>query len=443
MKKQTGNILFTLLALLMCAALSLGILAFGPGRAGANERLAPKPKLTGKQGVNTAVLTDTADWIADHFWLRQELITLRARLSAALGGSTAEDVILGSDGWLYYGDTLADYCGLAPMTEAELDAVAGNLALMWEYCRDRGVGFLFVPAPNKNSLYPEHMPDLGVRGEERDLRRLLERLEALGVPCADLESAFRQQGETLYYAHDSHWTPRGAALAADRILAALGRRTDWFGGDFSRSERHAGDLYEMLYPAALDPETGPVYGGSLEYTRAGSDTKPDSITIDTTGPGEGCLLCFRDSFGNDLYPYLAAAFGKARFSRSTGYDLTQAVSMGADTLILELVERNLRRLAETVPNVPAPLRQLPPAGETGQSAALSRETGGLKDHVLFRGSLPENAGRILLRCGDYAYETCLLTGGGFAAWLPEGEEPDALICLAGDTCRVCPLTWGD
>ena len=35
------------------------------------------------------------------------------------------------------------------------------------------------------------------------------------------------------------------------------------------------------------------------------------------------------------------------------------------------------------------------------------------------------------------------TDGGFSAWLPEGEVPDALLYLMNDTCRLCPVTLGD
>ena len=59
--------------------------------------------------------------------------------------------------------------------------------------------------------------------------------------------------------------------------------------------------------------------------------------------GEGSLFCWRDSFGIALYPYLAEAYAEAVFSRSTDYRLPEG---DWDTLVLEIVERNLPNLLD-------------------------------------------------------------------------------------------------
>ena len=438
-KGKRSAVCFAVCCLLLCAVLSLGMLAFGPAGAGANERLAQKPKLSNKGKANWSYLSQLADWIGDHFWLRQELITVRNGLAALSGSSPVEDVILGREDWLYYAPTLGDYTGAAALSEGDLAAAAANLGLMAEYCRDRGLSFLFVPVPNKNSLYPERMPGYAPAAE-RDLQRLLALLPGENVPFADLYSLFREQGETLYYAHDSHWTVKGAALAADGINAALGRKSRYFAGDFSGEQRHDGDLYEMLYPAARDPETGPVYGGTLRYDREGTDTRPDSITINTGGEGTGGLLAYRDSFGNDLYPFLADSFASARFSRSTVYDLTAAEKLGADTVLVELVERNLPYLLTNVPKMPAPQRSLSAGEETGSPVDLvwNGEKGpeGCRQYT---GILDPAVGRVYLVCAGGCYEAFRQQDGGFAAWLPEGESPERVLYRLGDRLLSAPV----
>ena len=431
-KKSSSSLVFALVCLLLCAALSLGLVFFGPAEAGANQRLAQKPKLSTKSGVNWAYLSDLARYVGERFWLRQELISLRNSLVSLTGSSPVEDVLLGSEGWLYYAPTLGDYTGSKPMTEAELAACAWNLELMGAYCRDRGMDFLFVPVPNKNSLYPEHMPAAYPQAETHDAERLLALLRERQSPTdtADLFTVFRAEAETLYYAHDSHWTQRGAALGADAILAALGRSSTYFADDFPARAQHDGDLYEMLCPAWQDLEHGPVYGGGLSYTREGTDTKPDAITINTSGGREGSLLCWRDSFGNDLYPYLADAFASARFSRSTTYDLTLAESLGADTVVIELVERNLRGLITNVPKMPALCLggRIVPQAETGETVALTLgKAGELEGHRLISGSVGPETGRVYLVCGGLVYGAFRQADGGFAAWLPEGETPERVL----------------
>lgn len=429
--KKTGTVIFALCCLLLCLGLSLGTLIFGPAGAGANERLAPLPKLTAKGELNGEYLSQLSAWFGDHFWLRQDCISLRNRLASLTGASPVKDVVLGKEGWLYYAPTLTDYTASEPMTEGELSACARNLALMAEYCEEKGTAFLFVPVPNKNTLYPEHMPTYPA-ADTHDAQRLLGLLDT--VPHVDLFTLFRSQGETLYYAHDSHWTQRGAALGADAILTALGRDSNYFADSFPARARHDGDLYEMLYPAWMDLEHGPVYGGGFTYVREGTDTKPDSITINTTSGGEGTLLCYRDSFGNDLYPYLAEVFAAARFSRSTAYDLTPE----AEAVVIELVERNLRYLLTYAPKMPAPRRDLTvPAASLPETDLVLGKPGQLKGCRQLTGRLDSPAERVYLVCPGGVYEACLLEGG-FSAWLPEGEVPETVLVQREGTLYAAP-----
>jgi len=423
--KKTSAFVFAGITLLTCAVFSLGMLLFGPSAAGANERLAGSPRLMENGRWNSGFLSELSDYISDRFYLRQEMITARNRTYAILNSSTVEDVILGKEGWLYYAPTLKDYCGTDRLSGAELAGAARNLGLMREYCESIGADFLFVPAPNKNSLYAEYMSGY-TAAETNDVQLLFERLKEQGTGFADLYSAFREQEEILYFAHDSHWNSRGAALAADVINASLGRTSAYYSAPFPTVASHGGDLYEMLYPAADDPETDPVYGSQLAYARQGSDTRPDSITIRTSGGKNGVLLAFRDSFGNSLYPYLADSFAETRFSRMTAYDLTLAEEMGADCVVVELVERNLPYLLQNVPVMPAPARPDPGREKSAGDLILTREVAGKAPAgcVLLSGRLPESSeGPVYISDGSRAFEAFLLADGGFAAYLPEDMQP--------------------
>ena len=440
MKHKGLDLLFLCVCLALCAVLALGMLFAGPAAARANEVLASAPALRGADGLNTRFLSDVSTWLSDRFFLRQELITAHNRLLAALGGGESGDVIAGRDGWLYYSATLDDYTGADMLSDAALAAAARNLSLMRDYCEERGAQFLFVPTPNKNSLYDAAMPSYGVKAETHEAKRLLALLQAEGVPCADLFDTFGAQEEVLYFAHDSHWNARGAALAADEINRLLGRQSAYFTADFSGKTPHSGDLYEMRYPAAQDGETDFVYGGTLDYTREGSDTRPDSITINTHSDAEGTLLMFRDSFGNALYPYLADSFGTARFSRATAYNLTLAEKLGASCVVVELVERNLRYLLRFTPVMPAPERTLTgaetPAGQAALECPETNPT--LAGHILYRGALPESTAgaQTYLRAAGRCFEAFTDGEGGFACYLPEGLAPEAVLARVGDTIHV-------
>ena len=405
--------------------LSLGILFDGPSKAGANEQLSKPPVLVSDGAYNPDLLSDSAAWVSDHFFLRQELITMHNRLSAITQTSGAEDVVLGRDGWLYYDSTMDNYTGQNLMTDRELFSAATNLELMASYCREQGKEFLFVIAPNKNALYPENMPDTGIVNPRQDAENLHKELTARQVPYVDLFALFDAQEEPLYFAHDSHWNSKGAALAADAINDALGKPSHYFNDPFSATAPHQGDLYEMLFPAGQDPEQDPVYGGKLNFTYVGAATKPDSITLKTEGSGEASLLAYRDSFGNLLYPYLADSYASATFSRSTRYDLTKP----GDFVLIELVERNLRYLITNLPVMPAPERErtLP---QTLSGTASFATAKGLDGYTQVKGALPATAdadSRVYLVCGDKTYEAFLTENNSYGAYIPAEETAEKLL----------------
>lgn len=331
MKKTLASILTIVCFFALCLVPSLGIPVFGESRAAANEILAPRPKW------GMTVLNETANWLGSRFALRQQMVTAWAKLCALFATSAEEQVILGRDGWLYYTPTLEDFLG-PRLTDAELEQIAQRLSLLQQEAQARGEVFLFTVAPNKNSLYPEHMPAWAANGHDRaDLIRLLPYLEQYGVNCVDLSAL-----DMPYYRTDSHWTAEGAAMAADRLLEALGRRSEFAAGPFTEDGVHRGDLYEMLYPALSGAEAEIVFAGGFGFEHRGDPNSGNAITIRTaSGAGEGTLYCWRDSFGIALYPYLAESFSEAVFTRSTNYSLPDG---RYDVILLEVVERNLGQL---------------------------------------------------------------------------------------------------
>lgn len=419
MRKKCLSWIFTALVLLMSMVLTVGILVAGPAEAGANEVLTKAPQLTDKDGkLNDRVLNDTANWVNDHFFGRQELISAHNQVvSTVFHVSAADDVIFGNDGWLYYAPTLSDYTGTENLSHTEIQRIAGNLALMQEYCESQGKSFAFMLAPNKNSLYPENMPNYGVCNPSGNAKLLMDELNARGIKHIDLFAAFEAQEEVLYFAHDSHWNSKGAALGADCINEAFGVESNYFGADFSKTETHQGDLFEMLYPAFNDSETNPVYGGELDFAYASKATKPDSITLLTESNKGSSLLCYRDSFGNLLYPYLADSYGACRFSRSVSYDLTEE----GDQVLIELVERNISYLYTNLPVMPAPQRELDLPETSGTVQLECKSIKAPEGMFKVTGTLPvapDGAEPVYVICDGVAYEAFGLQNGGIGAYVP-------------------------
>lgn len=422
--KKTISILFAVLFLGLCLIPSVGLALTGGSGAAANQVLAARPSLTKKDGaLDPDYLENLSAYVNDRFSLRQEAVTLWARLNAKLlRSSVTENVVLGRFGQLYFKPTLPDYTRCDPMTERELWCAARRLWLLQEYAEAQGGDFLFTVAPNKNQLYPEGMPALPVAEGPTNTEALYRKLDEMGVEYLDLHAIFRAAGtERLYFKTDSHWNSRGAALAADAILASLGRKTAYFSSRFTAGV-HRGDLYEMLYPAGTETEPDFVYAPG--FTFEASSTNADSITITSScASGEGTLLMYRDSFGRALYPYLAERYAEAVFSRKNDYDPTALAPGG--TLVIELVERNLRYLLDYAPTLPAPLRTEPEAAAAADAPGTLRCTlakGGPEGYTVLRGDLslcPADADSpIYLAGADGVYEA-LPGAAEFSLCLPE------------------------
>ena len=443
MTEQTKARLAVTAFLTACVLPAAGMLL--PERtAAANQTLASPPRLTTPEGkLNPDVLQETTDYVGDHFAFRQELITLEAALEAGLFHSSAEDsVLLGREGWLSYRETLPGYLHTERLSDRQLYGAAHTLSLVREYAESQGAALLFTVAPNKCSLYPEYLPMVGepLEGED-DIDRLLPLLEAEGVPYADLFGAFRARQDVLYHRLDSHWNARGAALAHDTIAAALGLSSEPFFPLPYRLERtHKGDLYEMLYPTGTALDDNMVFDRPFTFTHVKEPRSPEDQRIETVNSAQsGSLLMFRDSFGNALYPFMADSFGHAVFSRAMPYQLT--LLDGADTLVIEIVERNLDWLATRAPIFPAPERGLtgePPEG--GARAALTTTDDGLLPGFLrLEGTLTgavDDDSPVYVRLGDALYEACPVGGaaGGFTLYVPEaaaGAEA-AVLYLSED-----------
>lgn len=445
------------MAAFLCACLvpSLGMLVLPEEQAAANQTLAQSPSLTTADGtLNGDVLQEITDYTADHFALRQEMITANAALEAAVFRVSAEEkVTLGRDGWLFYTETLDDYLRTDPLTQRQLYGAARTLALLTEYAEGRGARLVFTVAPNKASLYPEYLPYVGrpLEGED-DIDRLLPLLEQQGVDYVDLFAAFRGQDEALYYRLDSHWTVRGAALAHDALLSVLDLEgaEPFFTGSWRAAPGHLGDLHEMLYPTGGELEDEITFNRPFTFSYVRPIRSAEDQRIETENPNRtGTLLMFRDSFGNNLYPFLAEDYGHAVFSRAMPYQMSLLDETGADTVVIELVERNLSYLAVHAPIFPAPERWLSgtPAEGTASARLTVADDGLLEGYARLEGALTgpvDEDSPVYVQLGETLYEASPAGQAGegevpFTFYVPLDaalEEAQVLYLQGGAVCAA-------
>lgn len=353
MKK--GKLIYYILFFAICLCPSLGMLVTKQETSSENRQLSEFPSPKTEEGkINVEWLSQAGDYFQEHFAFRNELVTGNALLHGRLlETSTADGVIQGKNGWLYYKDSLDDYLGQDLLSDRSLFNIAHMLSMTQQALEEKGVNFLFTIAPNKNSLYGDNMPyydKLKVSGQT-NRENLEDWLKTEKVAYADLYQALMEEDEVLYHARDSHWNNKGAALAADVLMDALGKEHDSYEGESYTVRRdYTGDLDTMLYPLASTADDEIYYDKETTYATVEEIQSNFDPRITTVNPvKEGSLVMYRDSFGNALLPYMADAYANAYFSRGIPYQLMDVEIHSADTVIIERAERFLPEMSQFPP----------------------------------------------------------------------------------------------
>lgn len=353
MKK--GKLIYCILFFAICLCPSLGMLVTKQETSSENRQLSEFPSPKTEEGkINVEWLSQAGDYFQEHFAFRNELVTGNALLHGRLlETSTADGVIQGKNGWLYYKDSLDDYLGQDLLSDRSLFNIAHMLSMTQQALEEKGVNFLFTIAPNKNSLYGDNMPyydKLKVSGQT-NRENLEDWLKTEKVAYADLYQALMEEDEVLYHARDSHWNNKGAALAADVLMDALGKDHDSYEGESYTVRRdYTGDLDTMLYPLASTADDEIYYDKEPTYATVEEIQSNFDPRITTVNPvKEGSLVMYRDSFGNALLPYMADAYANAYFSRGIPYQLMDVETHSADTVIIERAERFLPEMSQFPP----------------------------------------------------------------------------------------------
>ena len=318
------------------------------------------PSVIKEDKWNMQFFSELTDYFSDYFAYRQELATVDAVIKSRIFHvSNNEKVIVGKDKWLFFEETKDDYLGRNLLSDRGVHNCAKVLALLQEGAGRQGCQFLFVPVPNKNSLYPEYMPDRYVKeSTENNYSLLKKEMENQQVDFVDLKEAFGKQDAVMYHKLDTHWNNEGAAFASRQILEHIGKEyVDYSNEAYQVLNSFPGDLWGMLYPKWNRLDENVIYDRQHIYEYCNDAGTTEDMFIETSCQGKnGSLVMFRDSFGNALLPFLADEYGAAFFTKAVPYDWSLVGQYEADTVILELTERHIASLQQELPIMQGPER---------------------------------------------------------------------------------------
>ena len=383
MKRRTGNIIFVTVCMAIGLIPFVGMSVAKTETTTENRVLSEWPSLSKDGSFNVSFLPEAGAYFEDHFAFRNQFVAADSLLMGKVfHQSSVDTVLVGTNDWLYYTDSLDDYLGQNVVSERGAFNIANNLKIVQEKMQQDGIDFSFTIAPNKNSLYDENMPYYyRVKASDMNNRqKVLPFLDQMSVRYIDLYKPFEQRNEILYRAQDSHWNEKGAVLAYNTILDDLGKvHNDLSDVPIFRTKTEKGDLGVSLYSVAAEPEWDYRYEYDSQISYVTDTDSWEDVWIQTESPGKsGSILMFRDSFGNTLSPLIAEEYGKAAFSKDTVYHLDSRIDIcQPDTVLFEIVERNLERFgqfARDEHSAGPPVMEAPYAGDVDVYSADQVET---------------------------------------------------------------------
>jgi hypothetical protein len=432
-----------------------------------NRVLAAKPEWP-KRLKDIAAYRKAADaYVADHFPARRHLIGALNRLRMLAGVSGSNRVIIGRDGWLYFDDDthLGAARGDPPMPEPEVRQWLMTLAGRTEALKARGMTYLVITPPVKETLYPQHAPAWFHGASPGRVAMVLPKL-AQASGAGDVlylypsVAAATKAGDKTYSRHDTHWDGFGAYAGYVGLmdhLHALGlTEAPWPRSRFVRSDKQGyggpRDLALMLgvasfvhlefphlvNPAGDHPTTITFLGEKHDWTAP--------QVVDTGEAGKPVLLMTRDSFSNELLPFLLPHFSRIVLAHNQDGVWRQDLidRFKPDIVILEVIEPGLRVvMGEGPPPSPAAVARIDHA--LGSAAVAGAKA------PLMPNLSPPNAATLAAMAaakpGACNFEIATLTPsrGGEATFTGSGwiselgskiTSPNGLIVLSGPAGAV-------
>jgi alginate O-acetyltransferase complex protein AlgJ len=273
----------------------------------------------------------------DNFGFRPALLRFASAIKVhVFGVSAARTVIIGKNRWLFLKDDYT-YKKSTRLTEEDMQHWTQKYEERRAWLADRGIKYIYMLAPNKQSVYPELMPPTFNHTEiEPPQDQLTAWLAAHSTfrlfPLRDtLVDARRDNKNLLYYPEDTHWNSVGAYAGYRAVVLEMQK---WYPDlkpldpsyfRVETQEKH-GDLARMTgVPnyVGMEPEMLPVSPAGLKQTSfklPGIDhpvgTEPFT-TENPNAPSKLNVLILRDSFGTSFVPFFSEQFAKVTSIWST------------------------------------------------------------------------------------------------------------------------------
>lgn len=336
-----------------------------------NEKraLAEFPKFSFKPAAWRDYFAGLEKYYNDHFGFRKMLLRWEHKWKRSLfSESSVTEAMIGRDGWLYLarGGMVDNMLGNLSYSDAQLAAWKQVFQTRRDWCAARGIAYQLVIAPEKHSVYPEHLPTwIPAEPKSDQISQLVAYLKTNStVPVLDLREPLRQAKTNMLTFHrtDTHWNDYGAFIGYEALLMALAQQRpelkplplDAF--EIRHSPQPGGDLAVMLAQEHSLVETDhitltpkPPRGiikakadSTLSVKTQKKENDP-AILVSENPAANGTVVMFRDSFTIALQPFLAQHFHRILYVWQHDWNVPFIEAQQPDIVIDEIVERSFYR----------------------------------------------------------------------------------------------------
>lgn len=304
-----------------------------------------RPGVSEKFNLATAAISDKFNDLA---YKRIDLSRKDAVLTYRVTGEiTSTQVVKGEDGWLFYfpngdGDPLDIYEGKTSLDKEELGAIVDSVKETNDYLAQKGIGFSLMIAPNKETIYFEHVPVEYIKADYTQTDQIAEALNKTNINFVYLKDALlkeKDNGYPLYYQTDTHWNKLGGYIGAKEILKFLDQGLNDIGNlTISEESRSGGDLVNMV-------GIGKYIDYEKEYVIEGMpviDVRVDDDLVHLTNDSavnNGKVFVVGDSFRKGILPGLLSQYSDVYVVHRDNYVKGMLGEIEPDYVIAVYVER--------------------------------------------------------------------------------------------------------
>lgn len=291
-------------------------------------------------------------YVSNEFPVRLEATRLNnwVRMDT-LNQKVFSQVLVGKEGWLFYTSerNIADFQRTNLLNAQEIDQIQKTFNRWGEFSKEQGIPFVVLIAPNKETIYPEFLPDFVQPLESPS--RLDQILGSIEIPdniqVVDPRSKLWQakQAGLVYFKTDTHWNITGECVAYSMLVTTIKNNLPNINPlkceDVQRTtEIFSGDLSKLLTMRGLINEEntfGRILFQRAKFTNVVTDRWIVSEISDSTLPR---IMAFRDSFLTDMMPLISENFSRVDYFWTYQIDYERIIREQPDLVIFEFVERN-------------------------------------------------------------------------------------------------------